>query len=404
MAKHLPITAGVRCKDLFDLFPDELLEHIADQTRVDFGVSKLTGKLIFKILLYSIITEPQLSTRALAANFNGSTFQVLAGIEATTTKHNSISHRLQNMDLTFMEKIYQYAYSQFEAYYADKPPKEFVLKRYDSTMIALAAKLFDGIKVGPSKAKRHLKLTTEFIGEGLIRIEPFCTQSFLSEETALPAQMKTRKRSDYEVLIFDRGIKSRQTFKELASTPFLADDPLAAGSTAFITRVNPDVRYDVIKTLSDSSSELKLDCLVRLYQSGAHQVDQDFRLIVLAGNQEPIYLVTNLMEIEADQVGQLYRRRWDIEVLFRFMKQELHLNHLLGYSANTIQVVLYMTMIVAMMVLIYKKSNQIKGYRNALHYFRNELENDILLVLVELPDFKERVLNMRKHILPVLKL
>ena len=199
MTKHLPITTGVRCKDLFDLFPDELLEHIADQTSVDFGVSKLTGKLIFKILLYSIITEPQLSTRALAANFNGSTFQVLAGIEATTTKHNSISHRLQNMDLTFMEKIYQYAYSQFEAYYADKPPKEFVLKRYDSTMIALAAKLFDGIKVGPSKAKRHLKLTTEFIGEGLIRIEPFCTQSFLSEETALTAQMKTRKRSDYEV-------------------------------------------------------------------------------------------------------------------------------------------------------------------------------------------------------------
>jgi IS4 transposase len=41
----------------------------------------------------------------------------------------------------------------------------------------------------------------------------------------------------------------------------------------------------------------------------------------------------------AKEIAQAYRRRWDIEVFFRFLKQELNVSHLVSLNTNAIQVV-----------------------------------------------------------------
>ena len=45
------------------------------------------------------------------------------------------------------------------------------------------------------------------------------------------------------------------------------------------------------------------------------------------------------------EVAEIYRRRWDIEVFFRFLKQELSFSHFLSVNENSMQVILYMTLI-----------------------------------------------------------
>ncbi|MEZ4890090.1 MAG: hypothetical protein R2779_05885 [Crocinitomicaceae bacterium] len=42
--------------------------------------------------------------------------------------------------------------------------------------------------------------------------------------------------------------------------------------------------------------------------------------------------------------------RWDIEVFFRFIKQELNVSHLISLNKNGMQVMIYVTMIVAMLI------------------------------------------------------
>ena len=69
---------------------------------------------------------------------------------------------------------------------------------------------------------------------------------------------------------------------------------------------------------------------------------------------------------------------WDIEVLFRFLKQELNLKHFLSHDQNAIAVILYCTLITAMMVLIFKDLNKIKSYKTAKILFVNELICDII--------------------------
>ncbi|WP_346883986.1 transposase, partial [uncultured Algibacter sp.] len=87
-------------------------------------------------------------------------------------------------------------------------------------------------------------------------------------------------------------------------------------------------------------------------------VETPFRLIVAKTKTEEskeFWFITNEFDLSAKEIAQAYGRRWDIEVFFRFIKQELNVSHLVSLNKNGIEVMLYMTLIVAMLILIYKK-------------------------------------------------
>ncbi len=59
--------------------------------------------------------------------------------------------------------------------------------------------------------------------------------------------------------------------------------------------------------------------------------------------KEEIIFVTNIKseDLNPEEITEIYRRRWDIEVFSKFIKQELHFSHLLNNSENGIQIMLY---------------------------------------------------------------
>lgn len=74
-------------------------------------------------------------------------------------------------------------------------------------------------------------------------------------------------------------------------------------------------------------------------------------------------------------ISDYYKSRWDIEVFFRFLKQELTTAHLVSLNKNGTQVMIYMTLIAAMMLLIYK---------HAKRRFNMELKNLVMALIVAL--------------------
>src|SRR5690554_6033823 len=75
----------------------------------------------------------------------------------------------------------------------------------------------------------------------------------------------------------------------------------------------------------------------------------------------------------------------DVRILrcFRFLKQELNFSHFLSLNENDIQVIMYMTMITAMLTMIYKKENEI-GYKTAVRRMGIELETLTIAIAVVL--------------------
>jgi len=78
----------------------------------------------------------------------------------------------------------------------------------------------------------------------------------------------------------------------------------------------------------------------------------------------------------------IYKRRWEIETLFKGLKQELHMSHLVNNSLNGIKVMIYMVLIFMLLMLFYKQSNNLKGYKYVKIKLINELEEEFYKYIV----------------------
>lgn len=109
-----------------------------------------------------------------------------------------------------------------------------------------------------------------------------------------------------------------------------------------------------------------------------------FRLIRAQSlqSQEQLFFITNIWDMDAEDITEIYKKRWDIEVFFKFLKQEMNLRRFTSYSENGIKVMLYITLIAAMLILIYKKLNQLSGYKRAKKLFIEELDTELIREIV----------------------
>ncbi len=99
-------------------------------------------------------------------------------------------------------------------------------------------------------------------------------------------------------------------------------------------------------------------------------------------DSEPVIFITNIDHISAVEITEIYKRRWDIEVFFKFIKQLLNFSHLVSRNENGIKVILYVTMIAAILLLEYKKLNKLPGYKIARQKFEQVLELSIIKHLI----------------------
>ena len=68
-----------------------------------------------------------------------------------------------------------------------------------------------------------------------------------------------------------------------------------------------------------------------------------------------IPLLTNDMEMEAEDIVDIYRKRWEIELLFKQLKQNFPLRYFYGESANAIKIQIWVTLIANLLLMVVQK-------------------------------------------------
>ena len=85
-------------------------------------------------------------------------------------------------------------------------------------------------------------------------------------------------------------------------------------------------------------------------------------------------------------------------MVFKFLKQELNFSHLVNRSENGIRVMLYCTLIAAVLLIAYKETNGLKGFKIMKQKFINDLEKSLVPDLVVLcggdPNLVDSLLKM----------
>jgi hypothetical protein len=168
-------------------------------------------------------------------------------------------------------------------------------------------------------------------------------------ETAVFAELPVEAGSYY---LMDRGYQH-----------FAAFYRLHCRGAFFVTRAKCNVRFRVRESRPvDRSTGLRCDQLVQLANPGPRRdYPERLRRIRFYDAEHGLSLVfwTNQLELPALTIAQLYRRRWQVELFFKWIKYNLRLRCFLGISFNAIRIQLWSAITVYLLVAIAKRQLQL---------------------------------------------
>lgn len=411
----------VRAIDILRMIPCEELAKLSLSTKVDYCAKALSGERVFYLLVYAFLAADEVSQRKLETVFNTDMFKTLFNIslDAKIT-HGSISTRLSKIDLTLFEKAYEVIYQRFSRMYTKEEALPMNLIRVDSSMVAETCnKLKKGFTVGKKpgggkNSRKQIKYTMAYDGFSAKLSEVFSDSTYLSEDMAMPEVLTQliKKDSNHENLyVLDRGFSSLENY-----------DNVTEQRGKFVGRIKTNRKMEVVRSLMDETTDTDLrnldlqdDIVVHLYDGKKKEFSKTEYRVIKARFKVPrdttrpankgkvkrveneVYLITNDFELTAKQIAEAYKKRWDIEVFFKFLKQNLSFSHFISTSENGIKVVLYMTLITAMLVLIYKRENEM-GYTIGKFSFFMEMQDWVVKLMATLQNEKLNLLayeNMR---------
>ncbi|WP_164309155.1 transposase, partial [Pseudomonas viridiflava] len=77
--------------------------------------------------------------------------------------------------------------------------------------------------------------------------------------------------------------------------------------------------------------------------------------------ENPLTLVTNDLTRSAEEIADLYKERWQIELFFKWIKQHLKLKRFYAFSENAVKLQIYSAIITYVLLHIFQKRSNFCG-------------------------------------------
>lgn len=415
-------------RELLSMLPKELFSFLSKRYEVDYRVKKLSGEVVFLTLIETLFSSKSFSLRSTASEYENKKFQkyILKNKEFLTIDHTAFHYRLNKIDPNYFRDIFEAAKATYSPYLTGLSSKHKTLI-FDSTIVTYSAKLLQscGYRATGKDTKKHIKYTIAY-GGGIPQIAKSHTRKkYHSENIALSEAILSHDIPKDYIILFDRGLQHRATY-----------DKITEQGNLFVSRLNTNYVADVLQQKENPSEnpEINITKEVKghLYSTKKEKKTKyPYRIIHLQPNdkktatqkkdrikqghafqqsrrkkhanktkeelyediqKEEIIFITNIPEeeISAEEITEIYRERWQIEVFFRFIKQELHFSHLINRTENGIKSIMYIIMTYAIILLAFKMINNLEGYKHVKRRFMMDAEHQRTLfvrkIMLSRPD------------------
>ena len=156
-----------------------------------------------------------------------------------------------------------------------------------------------------------------------------------------------------DILAFDRAYIDYAKFEEMTE----------AGVT-YVTKMKKNLRYETLEDVRYMTSEgvmvHRVQQVVFTKQGkGGEELKHRARIITYADRKKHktkvISLLINDMEMSIHDIIEIYRQRWEIELLFKQFKQNFPLRYFYGESANSIKIQIWVTLIANLLLMVLQK-------------------------------------------------
>jgi putative transposase len=262
--------------------------------------------------------------------------QKLYHLGLTPAKRSTLAEANEKRPALIFQKTYEKLLARFQAE-AGRQPQARRVKILDATYVPVCASLFPWANFQPRKnaVKLHVLLDSAGAPQDL-QVTPGHVH-----------ELEVARRLDFargDLVLLDRG--------------YVACDwlfSLHRRGVGFVTRLPRHIRYRVLEERpGPPDSPVSADQLVRLSTDYSRsRYPETLRLVHYRDPEtgKAYIFLTNLPDLPALVVADLYRQRWQIETFFRWIKQNLKIKAFYGTSENAVLIQIWTAMISYLLLL-----------------------------------------------------
>ena len=349
------------------------IDRIALKNKADRYTKKFTTYNHLVVMLYSVFEGV------------GSLREAVIGVLANSNKINhlglnsmpkrsTLSDANKRRSSKVFEDIYMQLYRANRQFLSDSRDSELDLKRLfmiDSTTISLFKAILKAVGRNPLNGKKkggikaHVLINAQENTPILVRYS-----SAARHDKNFLKHIDLAKGS---IIVFDRAYNDYKQYARFTSDEIV-----------FVTRQKKSAVFEqgeVFKIPNKTDSGVQKDEEIFLtYKEDKKEKKLRTRRITYydKSRDKTLVFITNNFEFDAETIALIYKKRWQIETLFKQLKQNFPLKYFLGDNQNAIEIQIWVSMIANLLVTLLK--NKIKrkwAFSNLVSLIRMHLMNYI---------------------------
>jgi IS4 transposase len=356
-------------RQIIDLVPRWMIESCAKKHKSDKGCSKYKTYDQFVALTYGQLNKCYTLNDISTGIGVSETFIGDLGLNQSPAR-STMSDGNKKRDWKVFESLYYKLLNHYERVLKSKSERSVIkeikdqtIKLIDSTTISLCLSMFDWAKF--RTAKGGLKIHTSW--DDNLQIPDLINIT----------EAKTHDRYGIGQLVFSKGtivVEDRGYFDfTLMLTRIRAEN-------IFVTRIKTNTLYQTVQELDlpdEKDQDIIKDEIIKLSSVKAIEIginEEQLRLVHVYKEDENkvVEIITNNLEWSARTIADLYKKRWDIELFFKAMKQNLQIKTFLGTSENAVKSQIYVALISYLLVELVNRTiaKKTKSFSNLIEKIR----------------------------------
>jgi hypothetical protein len=333
---------------LLSFLPKHKFKEFVGQHNGDKYVKKLTTWNQLTALLYAQATGKK-SLRDIETGLKlheGQWYHLGIG----TVAKSSLSYANNNRSYEIFEKLFYALLDQCKEITTNKHFKfNSPLYSFDSTTIRLCLSVFDWAKYTREKGalKIHMLLNNQTTIPELLTI----TDGKKGDLTAIKEMdIKLKKGS---ILVFDRAYIDYSWWSKLNNDGITFVSRTRKRQNIFVVgqhkhELEKNIIADEVVVFGDYNAMEKYERKLRRIKYWDDE------------NEKAYTYLTNNFELTAMQVAEIYKQRWQIELFFKWIKQNLKIKTFLGTSKNAVMTQIWIAMIYYLLLAYIKFQTKFK--------------------------------------------
>ncbi len=304
-------------------------------------------------------------------------------------KRSTLSDANKNRSSEVFASIYYGLFNTYRSFLSDSNPLSLPVKHLkivDSTTISLFSDILKGVGRNPINGKKKGGIKMHTMINALEDVP--CLIRFSSAATHDHTFLKELDLEKGSFVVFDKAYNDYLQYQQWTGEDIY-----------FVTRQKDNAVYKSIEEfeLSDTASDAVLkDERISVQKKGT--TIELRRIAYWDSEKEKVFeFITNHFELEPDKIASIYKHRWQIETMFKRLKQNFPLKYFLGDNQNAIEIQIWCGLIIQLLMLVIQRKTKRKwAYSNMVSMIRFHLMTYIdLFKFLEDPNKKWKELTTK---------